>query len=117
MTIAAGAMLATSTLAGIFPAAAQQSTAQPASSASQVGVPFTAQQCDDATRIIIALLGKYEGRMSAHLAKSMGDFVRSKCDLNTSFSRLPGVDDAPYGEFRLRMIALRSGRGAAAAPQ
>lgn len=106
MRLAAG-LLSTATLVGAgFPAAAQQAKA-----------PFSARQCDDAKSVIIGLLSKYQGRISADMARSFGAFTQSNCDLNTNFVRNNAADEQAFGELRVRLVALRTGTNGGVAPK
>ena len=103
---AAIAVTAHVALGALFPAAAQQ-----------VAAPFSSAQCRSAQNSIDALLVKYRGRMSPELARSLGTFAQSNCDMNTDLSRRPGIDDAAFGEFNLLMVAIRRQQVSAATPQ
>jgi hypothetical protein len=77
--------------------------------AAQTGAPLTTKQCSDAISISTAIMTKYRGRISEKLARSFGQFRDSNCDLKTTFTRVEGTaDDAAFGEFRLKLIALRT---------
>jgi hypothetical protein len=77
---------------------------------AQKGHPFTAQQCREAIIISDAIKRKYAGRISEKLVASFARFRDSNCDLSTPFTRVEGTsDDQAYGEFRVRLIAMRSG--------
>jgi hypothetical protein len=81
----------------------------PTTAASQKGQRLTAQQCRDAIIVSDAIKRKYAGRISAKLVASFAQFRDSSCDLGTSFTRVERTaDDDAYGEFRVRLIALRS---------
>jgi hypothetical protein len=80
---------------GAFPAAAEQA--------------FTPKQCENAIAISTSILDKYKGRISEKLVSSFGRFRDSHCDLATPFTRIEGTaDDQAFGEFRLKLIALRT---------
>jgi len=67
------------------------------------------KQCRDAVSISTEILTKYRSRISAKLIASFGQFRESNCDLSTEFTRVEGTaDDEAFGEFRVRLIALRS---------
>jgi len=94
--IAGAAMGALAVLAA-FPVNAQQQVA------------LTSKQCEDAVSISTAIMTKYRGQISEKLARSFGQFRDSKCDLGTPFTRVEGTaDDKAFGEFRLKLIALRT---------
>lgn len=87
-----------SSILGAFPAAAQQT-----------GTPFTAQQCSDAISIANAIVQKNKGKISRELIESFVAFAQSKCDLKTQFTRVDGTaDEDAFGEFRLKLVALRT---------
>lgn len=104
--LAAVAMTAASAIGLGFSAAAQE-----------VRPPFTADQCRTAQAVIYELLGKYSGRMSAELARSLGAFSKSNCDMTTTFEHRPGQDDNAFGEFNLRMVAIRKQQLSSLAPR
>lgn len=80
---------------GSFPAAAQQAL-------------LPAEQCRNAIIISNAIKDRYNGRLSAKLIASFGQFRDSNCDLNTPFTRVEGTaDEDAFGEFRLKLIVLR----------
>jgi hypothetical protein len=85
---------AVATLATIYPAAAQQ-------------VALTAKQCSDAVSIANALMRSNTGKISGDLVDSFTKFRVSKCDLNTDWKIANEDDRRVFGEFRLRLIALR----------
>lgn len=69
---------------------------------------LTAAQCRDARSVALATLKKYEGRISASLAKSFGRFSQT-CDLATKFDTVPGTaDDDAFAEFRVKMTVIRA---------
>ena len=85
----------TSVLSG-FSAAAQQAS-------------LTSEQCQNAISISTQIMTKYRGQISDKLARSFGQFRDSKCDLSTPFTRVEGTaDEKAFGEFRLKLIALRT---------
>jgi hypothetical protein len=89
---------AIATLAMIYPASAQQAA-------------LTPDQCRNAQIIGNAIMEKY--KVSSQLAESFGKFVFSKCDMNTEWQLATDVDKKAFGEFRARIVALRT---AAASP-
>ena len=86
---------AISTLATIYPAAAQQ-------------VALTPQQCRDAIIIAGAIKDRFAGKMSVQLIDSFARFRDSNCDLDTNFVRETPADNEAFKEFRLRLIAMRT---------
>ena len=74
---------------------------------AQAGAPFTDKQCSDAISIANALVQRNKARISAELIDSFLRFSRSKCDLNTDWKLVTKTDEAIFGEFRVRLVALR----------
>ncbi|WP_375415056.1 hypothetical protein [uncultured Bradyrhizobium sp.] len=65
-------------------------------------------QCRDARAVTLATLKKYNGRMSAPLARSLGRFSE-KCDLSIKFDVVPGTaDEDAFGEFRLKITVIKT---------
>ena len=95
-----GAALATSALLG-FPAAAQQA--------------FSLTQCRDALVVGNAILSKYA--VSQRLASSFKNFRLSGCNPKTVFERENEVDEDAFGEFRIKLIALRTEAAQRSLPQ
>ena|SRR5688572_18801982 len=111
---AAAATVAVGTLFGAHIASGQQlvDNAPPSALGATAKQPAAATvlpdaQCRTARAISSEILQRYTGRMSAELARGFGEFGRT-CDLATRFERVPGTaDDSAWGEFRVRIIALR----------
>jgi hypothetical protein len=93
-SLTAGALMS---LAAAYPAAAQQA-----------GTPFTAKQCSDAVSIATVLVEKNKDSISRALVDSFVRFSRSNCDLNTDWELAGQADERIFGEFRVRLVALRS---------
>lgn len=79
-----------------FGAAAQQQSA------------LTAKQCSDAISIANAVVQSHKGKLSQELVESFVRFGKSNCDLNTDWKLMGKADEQAFGEFRLRLVALRS---------
>jgi hypothetical protein len=95
MTLAAG--IATASALGTFSAAAEEA-----------GKPFTQTQCSNAISIANALVQANRGQISNGLVDSFVRFSKSKCDLNIDWNLTGKNDEKVFGEFRVRLIALRS---------
>lgn len=88
-----------SAASALFCVGAQQSEAQG-------GKSFTAEQCDDAKRLALTVMRRYP-TMSSALAGSFRSFAE-KCDPGTLFIRDTDVDEQAFGEFRVKLVALRT---------
>jgi len=66
------------------------------------------KQCRDAQAVAAAVITRYN--ISPRLATSFRKFRLSNCDLETDFERDTDVDENAFGEFRLKLIALSTGR-------
>jgi hypothetical protein len=79
-----------------------------ASASAQQSNTLTEQQCRDAISISTGIINKYGKEISSKFADSFVAFANSNCDLDTPFTRVEGTkDEDAFGEFRLRIIALR----------
>ena len=88
----AATLTAASVVGAIFPAAAQQA--------------FSQQQCRDAQVIGNAIMQRYA--ISDRLAGSYRRFIGSGCDMNTDWELVTPVDQQAFGEYRIRLVALRT---------
>jgi hypothetical protein len=73
---------------------------------AQQQIALTPQQCSQAQDIAYSLMKKY--KISPRLAASFRNFRLSNCDMKTVFERDTDTDEKAFGEFRLRLIALRT---------
>lgn len=86
----AAALVGASVLAS-FPAAAQEM--------------LPPNLCSQANDVAYAIMSKYP--ISPSMATSFNRFRVSKCDLDTDFNTLTPVDEQAFGEFRVKLIALK----------
>jgi hypothetical protein len=66
------------------------------------------KQCDDAISLATTIVQRNAGKISPGLKDSFIAFSKSNCDLNTDWKITGQVDESIFGEFRLKLIALRS---------
>lgn len=83
---------------GLFAASAQQ----------QQQTALTEKQCSDAISIANAVVQSHKGKLSKELIDSFVKFGKSNCDLNTDWKLMGRTDEQAFGEFRVRLVALRS---------
>lgn len=109
---AAAMTVAVGTLFGAHVATGQQVAdhAPPSAlGAKQPAAPTAArlpeEQCRNAIIISNAIMRREP--ISPRLAASFGRFGESQCSLDTVFERDTDVDERAFGEFRVRLIALR----------
>jgi hypothetical protein len=94
------------------PALFLRKSAIAASAIAAFGLPAAAEQalsplqCRDALVIGNAVMTKYA--VSPRLATSFKNFRLSNCDPKTVFERDTDIDDKAFGEFRVKLIALRT---------
>lgn len=82
------------TVLNAFPAAAQQA--------------LSPKQCSDAISIADAIVQANKGKISPDLINSFVKFGESKCDMNTDWKLMNKIDEQIFGQFRVRLIALRT---------
>jgi hypothetical protein len=114
---AAAATVAVGTLFGAHVASGQQIADHAPPSAvgatAKQPVPVTparlpADQCLNAVLLSNAIMRREA--ISPRLAASFSRFGESQCRLDTVFERDTDVDERAFGEFRLLLIALRTGQ-------
>jgi hypothetical protein len=84
------------------------------SAAQQVNGSLSAQQCSDALSIAHQLVARNAGKISSDLRDSFARFGKSNCALETDWKTTGKQDEEIFGEFRLRLIAMRTANAAKA---
>jgi hypothetical protein len=72
-------------------------------------IALTRQQCSDAIGIANALVQSNRGRISQGLINSFVRFGENRCDMGTDFFVDGSEDERVFSEFRVRLVALRTG--------